>query len=441
LSGADDLWLGCWGLIRVLPGPSPLPDTPFQLPVPKDIAWPSATVLAMPAAERRFRVRAERQPVTYRSDIVDPFGLVYRLTAVKEPGGSWKSAGPAQGNVKEPLVLWCRENETVVVELTNGIVLAPGETLEPEPNAPEVPVELDQADRPVSSQVSMHADLVRYNVRTSDGANVGLNPVQTIPPGVKREYRWDTSRPVGAPEPLGPVLLQDMADFRNHRHHGLIGALVILPEDATPFEVKHGETTARPTAKRAWHGARVTVVGGKGAREEHMVLLMQDGLRLFMKGAGTNFGFPLPDPPDEPAGEGEKEDQGQKGFNYRSEPISPIFDPQGNPYTHLRPDPATPIVHVPEGAEVRLHLVGACDKPRHHSFTVHGVAWEETRFVPPGQSVPWVSSESAVSCGTVRTFAFTAPEYTDSHDRDYAYRSGMLRWDVPQGMWGIMRVE
>ena len=137
-----------------------------------------------------------------------------------------------------------------------------------------------------------------------------------------------------------------------------------------------------------------------------MVLLMQDGLRLFMKGPGTNVGFPLPDPPHEEAGEGEKEDQGQKGFNYHTESLGPVFDPQGNPYTSLKPDPATPVWHVPKGAKVRLHLVGACDKPRHHSFTVHGVAWQEQRFVPPGGHVPWVSSESAISCGTVRTLAW-----------------------------------
>lgn len=443
LSGADDLWLGCWGLVRALPAPDPSPGTPFELPVPEGIPRPSTTVPAMPAAERRFRVRAEQQRLAYRSDIVDPFGLVYRLTEVRPPGGAWKKAGPPEGAVEEPLVLWCREGETVVVELTNGIVLAPGADLEPEPHAPEVPLERpDPPGRPVSSQVSMHADLVRYDVRAADGANAGLNPVQTVPPGATRTYEWDTSRPTGGREPLGPVLLQDMADFRNHRHHGLIGALVVLPADAAPHEVGAGQPTADATAAEVWHGARVTVVGGSGSgtREEHMVLLMQDGLRLFMKGAGANFGIPLPDPPDVQAGEAEKEDQGQKGFNYRTEPIGPDFDPQGNPYTRLRPDPATPIVLVPKGAQVRLHLVGACDKPRHHSFTVHGVAWPEHRFMPPGALVPWVSSESAISCGTVRTFAFEAPAHAGSHARDHAYRSGMLRWDVPQGMWGIMRV-
>jgi hypothetical protein len=400
----------------------------------------------MPTKARRFRVIAERQRLPYRSDIVDPFGLVYRLTAIKEPGGPWRSAGPPKGAVEEPLVLWCREGETVVVELTNGLALLPGETLKPEPHAPEVP--LDKEDRPVSSHVSMHADLVRYEIRKADGTNAGLNPVQTVPPGASRTYMWDTTRPDGAREPLGPVLLQDMADFRNHRHHGLVGALVVLPDGATPLRVQPGQATASPTANPVWYGTRVTVEGGvtapsPDAREEHMVLLMQDGLRLFMAGRGTNVGFPLPDPPEEEPGGGEKEDQGQKGFNYRTEPLGPVFDPQGNPYTRLRHDPATPIVRVPEDAEVRLHLVGACDKPRHHSFTVHGVAWPEDRFQQPAGGngvVVMVSSESAISCGTVRTFAFKAPAHAGNEARDLAYRSGVLKWDVPQGMWGILRV-
>jgi hypothetical protein len=194
----------------------------------------------------------------------------------------------------------------------------------------------------------MHADLLTFDVQASDGANVGLNPVQTIPPGGKRVYTWQTHRPEDCeqgeachpghvPEkglPLGPLLLQDMADFRNHRHHGLVGALVVLPADATPHKVEPKDVTAAGAAE-VWHGARVTVRRTNASlpedekEVEHMVLLMQDGLRLYLNG---NPGFPLPDPPEE-AGEAEKEDQGQKGFNYRSEPIGPDFDPKGSPYT------------------------------------------------------------------------------------------------------------
>jgi hypothetical protein len=458
LSGADDLWLGCWGLIRAVARPVrgetdqeiPPLDIPTLDPEPYDDPPADGSETNPPAPPvRRFRVEARQQVLVYRpNDIQDPFGLVYHLTHVKGPDDEDPESVLAATD--EPLVLWCRDGERVEIELTNMLPVPPP-AMEPEPSAPEVPVE--RPDRPVSSQVSMHADLLTYDVRTSDGANVGLNPVQTIPPGGgKRVYTWQTYRPEDcelgeachpghAPTkglPLGPLLLQDMADFRNHRHHGLIGALVVLPKDATPYEVGPADVTAAGGAE-VWHGARVTVrrtgttLPDDEKQVEHMVLLMQDGLRLYLNG---NPGFPLRDPPEEEAGEAEKEDQGQKGFNYRSEPIGPKFDPKGSPYTLNNPAPATPVWQVPACRKVRMHLVGALDKPRQYSFTIHGVAWPEHRFEQDGATqVVMVSSESAISCGTVRTL-----EFTPEHPGDHAYRSGVLKWAVPQGMWGILRV-
>jgi hypothetical protein len=47
-----------------------------------------------------------------------------------------------------------------------------------------------------------------------------------------------------------------------------------------------------------------------------------------------------------------------------------------------------------------------------------------------------VSAESAITSGSVRTF-----EFTPTTPGDHAYRSGVLKWAVPQGMWGILRVD
>jgi hypothetical protein len=42
----------------------------------------------------------------------------------------------------------------------------------------------------------------------------------------------------------------------------------------------------------------------------------------------------------------------------------------------------------------------------------------------------------------VETFEFAAAELPpDAKQADYAYRSGVLKWDVAQGLWGIMRVH
>ncbi|MEX5303268.1 multicopper oxidase domain-containing protein [Kocuria sabuli] len=440
LSGADDMWLGCWGLIRALDKP------PAELPpdlvtlenthTPRHATEETATsadVTATPGPppkERLFRVRARLANLRYRDDIIDPYALIYELVdTFDEP-----CPDPTTPEDLEPLVLWCQEGDQVVVELQNCLSVAPSAGLRVEPFAPEVPVE--RADRPVSQQVSLHADLVTYDVTQHDGANVGFNPPQTVPPGQTRKYRWDTTRPAGSNEPLGPVLLQDMADVRHHRHHGLVGALVVLPNDATP----HPVATTPDLEVEQWHGPHVTVTR-KGTElpaeeqvTEQIVLLMQDGLRLFLNNNGKP-GFPLPDPPEE-VGEAEKEDQGQKGFNYRAEPIGPIFDPRGSDYS-LHKEPATPVWEVPAGRKVRFHLVGALDKPRAYSFTIHGVTWPEHRFRSDAgaQTASMVSAESAISSGSARTF-----EFTPTHEGDHAYRSGVLKWAVPQGMWGILRV-
>jgi hypothetical protein len=47
-----------------------------------------------------------------------------------------------------------------------------------------------------------------------------------------------------------------------------------------------------------------------------------------------------------------------------------------------------------------------------------------------------VSSESAISSGSVRTF-----EFKPMYEGDHAYRNCVLKWAVPQGMWGILRVQ
>jgi hypothetical protein len=46
-----------------------------------------------------------------------------------------------------------------------------------------------------------------------------------------------------------------------------------------------------------------------------------------------------------------------------------------------------------------------------------------------------VGSATTLSSGSVVTLAFDRPHA----EGDYAFRSGALRWAVPQGLWGIIR--
>jgi FtsP/CotA-like multicopper oxidase with cupredoxin domain len=444
LSSSDDLWLGCWGLVRaygpdedsgrLLPlDPPPVPVGP--LPPACLPEGPEEDPFEPIAGVRKFFVTARARRLVYRQpDLIDPFGLVYILTDIIGPNGRVKVRQSRVLGAEEPLVLRCREGEVVRVYLRSGLP-----ELRPEPFAPQVPVEkrnpfTHRPDRRVSRQVSMHADLLLYDVRSSDGATVGRNPRQTVAPGEDhRVYCWHTHRPSAdsnGGEPLGPLLLQDMADFRNHRHHGLIGMLIVEPRDSRPLYVPPGWSSAFPFGfwREAWDGPRATVLQlgkfGFGRRVEERALLLQDGLRHFLFG---NVHMPISDEPPSPGEDDvDHEDQGQKGFNYRSEPIERRIN---------NPNPATPIFRVRSGSEVRLQLVGATDKPRNQSFTIHGVVWPEWRFLDDGAR-PLVASESAITTGTARTFGFRV-----GARGDYAYRSGVLKWAVPQGLWGILRVR
>ena len=430
-ASAIDLWLGTWGLIRSLdPSQTPAERLP-RLPGPR----PALVGPAPPPLEecRRYKVVARHRTVPYGPALADPFGLVFELHDWAPPGEPWVGGGHdpvhAEGSSRiqaedgnrggfplnlNPLVLRCRQGEWVAVELFNDLPPA----LEVEPFAPEVP--LEDPSRTVSNRVSLHADLLSFDVRSSDGSNVGLNPDTTVP------NRGETDDPIlpsrtylwHADAAVGPVGLMDMADIRNHRHHGLVGALVVLEAQWTPMNEHYAE---------CWVGPRVRLQSAiDGSHEEEMVLLAQDGLRYFLYG---NPKIPIGDPVDGDPGEEEldDEDQGLKGYNYRSDPSSHA---RGYAFT-----PSTPLVRVNPGDRMRLHLLGACDRPRQHSFTLHGHSWKEWPYL--GSLSPWMASTSGITSGTINTFNVLVR----SQVGDYMYRSGVLKWVVEQGMWGLMRVS
>lgn len=126
------------------------------------------------------------------------------------------------------------------------------------------------------------------------------------------------------------------------------------------------------------------------------------------------------------------EDQGHKGFNYRSEPI-------GEPRWLDVDQPATPVFEVPPESKMWFRLVGGADKPRHYSFTIHGQTWLATHISEAGRRV---GSVSGVAAGWAETFGLTTPPLPGNHRQaDYDYRTGVLKWALPQGLWGILRVR
>lgn len=445
-AGIDDTWLGCWGLIRShATEVASLPRLPGSSP-------PTGSEPPADAPVRRFSLVAEPRRLDYGSGRVDRFGLVYRPVSMTAPDGRrTRFPAPAPDSRIEPLVLRCRSGEVVEVELTNHLPSA----MTPEPFEPQVPIE-GEAPRPVSRRVSLHADLVHLDVRSQDGSRVGHNSDSTVAPGATRTYRW------WARDEVGPVPLTDLADVRHHRHHGLVGALVVEPADADPggpagsgrepvwmtwFLRCWQKVVAAPSARAvrrgrgpkltrtpghlrhrrgrsAWTGVCAHVHPGEGDPFEEIVLLMQDGLRLFEADDLTD---PVPDaPPDMGEEHPDPEDQGNKAINYRSCPA------QSPGWLTGWPTEASTWT-VPVGSQVRLHVVGGFDKPRNHCVTVHGHDWPEYPY--RGASSPRIGAEGGLSVGTVRTL------YLAANEGDHAVRSGVLLNAVCEGLWGVLRVE
>jgi manganese oxidase len=524
LAGVDDSWLGCWGLIRAHDPEKHLSAASNGGPIPKrlsrdnwdriqkvrnhknEITRKDAIIadhskIPESAPVRKYHVVARQAEITYRDSshpkgsLTDPFGLYFHAISMTNPDNTVVQFNTPEH--QEPMVLRAIQGEKIEVTLENQL---PDHVLsEPLWAAPGLDFERDEGTvidpkerRKVTNRVSLHADMVFYDVRNSDGVTAGLNGVQHVDPGQHYTYTWyaDKANTTGGskdqPEQIGLSLLQDMADLCNHRHHGLIGALVIEPEGSQPLEVPEGANTAPANAGFAWTGSRATIINGKTRREE-VVLILQDGLRLFRNGEiRADQKIDPEDIPGDPQPDGiiglpDNEDQGQKAFNYRTALLdrAMVDSKAGNDLefegkfqtledrlekkkfskadfdhekkaleadrelwitrrrnTWFQPlEPATPTFVVPAGSDVSFHLVCAADRPRNHSFTIHGHSWRE--YPHRGKDSPVISAEPAISSGWVRTFSFKA----NAEPGDYLYRSGVTKWAIAQGLWGILRVD
>lgn len=284
---------------------------------------------------------------------------------------------------------------------------------------PSVPV---NTDYPPSQRVSINPGLVLYDPLNSGGITVGYNPDQTVGPGESITYRWY------ADKELGTCMLVDMGDIMNHRGHGLWGSLIIEPRGAVYLDAK----TKKPL-KNVHSQSAIIKTEDKTFRE--FVLFMQDGISLYDKEGNL-----IPDAQDDEHGghDVDFEDQGQKGFNYRSERFENRFKKNSNPLyafsSKKHGDPATPVLKAYTGEDITIRLLMPSDKPRNHGFVVHGHTWK-AQPTDPLSSVVW--SQGAISVGSAYNIEFVANRYPG----DYLYRSGSFRWSVEQGMWGILRVQ
>ncbi|MDP2872261.1 MAG: multicopper oxidase domain-containing protein [Bacillota bacterium] len=419
--GIDDLWLGLWGLIRsygsLTDGLLPLTDRPDPpersepLPVmtgspPPAAPPPPASPVGMPM--RHFEVHALRRKILYnRFGDNDPDGLVYVLA--EDLPFALAGANP------KPLVLRANQGDAVLVELHNDL---PDDLREVE--HPGVPV---SAPWPPSARVSLHPQLLDYEMLHSDGATVGFNLDQTVGRGESRTFLWE------ATYRTGPAILWDFADLRNHRLHGLWAGLIVEARGSSYREQNAGTREA------------AVVLNPYLPATREFVLFEHDGTSLF-----DAEGNRIPDVSDAHApGEEEEvdfEDSGHRAVSYRTEFLSHRL--AQNPdialafSSRVHGDPATPLLLAELGEPVTVHMMFPSDKPRNHSLALHGHRWRRDWTSP---DAPRTSIVGAVSVGSASSWMLEGGAGGLARAAaDYMYRSGSIRWDIEYGVWGLMRV-
>lgn len=403
--GIDDAWLGLWGIIRVhrrykkhlkplCRGKGmiqPLPPCPSE----EDVV-------------RRYEVVAVQKKLVYnRYGDHDPDGLLF----VPLEDVDHVLAGKC---MPKPLILRANVGDWIEVTLHNA-----WNAQHPIPYFPYPRVHLDKEYTP-SMRVSLNPQFLQYDPVSDSGINVGYNEMeQTAGVGESKRYLWHADKEYGA------CILQSFGDMRNHRYHGLFGAVIVEPPGAEWYRNFTGKKDSFAEQ------AVITAPGAESFRE--YVLFIQNGIRLLdVKG---NLIQTAAGEGGEPA---DAEDTGEKGYNYRSERFANRLAKDPRTWkvfsSKVHGDPATPIWKAYSGDRVIFRTMMPADKPRNTSIAVHGHLWREQQQNPFSRIIPL---QGGISIGN--KFDIELQDGAGCPG-DYLYRSGSFTWDVESGMWGIFRV-
>lgn len=403
--GIDDAWLGLWGIIRVhgkyRRRLKPLCKGRKQI-------WPLPPCPAKDDVIRHYEVAAVQMDLCYNKyGDHDPDGLVFVPLEDLDMAlaGKW---------TPKPLILRANAGDWLEVTLHNA--------LNPEYPVPyhEYPrVPLDKKHTP-SMRVSLNPQFLQYDPVNDSGINVGYNAKeQTVGIGESKCYRWRADREYGA------CILQSFGDMRNHRYHGLFGAVIVEPPGA--------EWYRNFTWKKDVYAEQAVIIAPGMERFREFVVFIQNGIRLL--DADGNLIQTAAEDDGEPV---DAEDTGEKGYNYRSERFANRLKKDSRIWkvfsSRIHGDPATPIWKAYSGDRVIFRTMMPADKPRNTSIAVHGHLWREQPQDAFSRIIPL---QGGVSIGNKFDMELQGGA---SCPGDYLYRSGSFAWDVESGMWGIFRV-
>lgn len=390
---------------------------------------------ACPTSSRpvSFDITAVWAQEVLRNDGFGTAGVIYnrRNDAVTHPGGG-SSFGPLHmpdgimfvytsdliyppgqrpllnPNVRrEPLILRANSGDCIRLTLHNDINPAYQDLLDGWNSAPMIVEDFNLDQVKTSLEVGLHPQLVMYDVMTSDGANVGLNPIQlgpqTVAPGNAITYYWyagSVAATTGTPFAVefGATGLTS-SDPMKHSNKGAVGAMIIEPAGAGAAvldTVTETDGVARVTR------ASATIPNGTVDFRE-FVFVYQDDVNLRYAdlrdcidcGRGGEAVANLITNAD-------PEDSGQKAINYRTEPIwfrggwapeTPMETTRNFPNFHLimhnnwvGQDPETPIFRANLGNPTRLRVVHPGGHEQPIIFDVHGHIWQEQPYLTGSNS-------------------------------------------------------
>ena len=348
----------------------------------------------------------------------------------------------------EPLVLRANAGDCIKIELSNRLPKtlgdAPGDALMPKIvslNVEQDPKEKERGAKDVqpSSFVTLHPQLVSYNVSNYNGAAVGLNgesPVAAGTRGLPSYWYAGVVRVKGNtlkhdPYEFGAINLTSWGDIINQPSHGLVGTLIIEPNEATYHDPSTGAQVSNGGISAL---IRYPENGTTHSFREHVVMY-RDGLNLhYTESKGSTH--PLPDCRicDD------SYDLGDKAFNYHTAPfqarlgqapdanLNEAFYPTNFFTPQYKPIPTTEYNAIP-GEEVRFRLLQPHGRARQHAFLLYGHDFEDLLPKYGSAHSPLISVGKAM---TVRI--------PKAHEGYWLYRDGPNQmWSG--GLWGSFTVS
>jgi len=376
------------------------------------------------------------------------------------PPGSLVPRPRLKQNVKrEPLILRARAGDCIRVVLHNELPSWYAD-LDGYNAMPMIVERFNANEVDPSFEVGLHPQLVHYDIRRSDGANVGLNQQavakNTVLPGESIVYHWFAGEVKASnnaisfrPIEFGATGLVS-SDPIKHTNKGAVGALIIEPVGATWQEDWETVTDAfgeRLVKTRAT--ATVSLPDGTSFRE--LVAIWQNDVNLRYRDGDPVHSLLVNEDPTE---------SGQKAINYRTEPLwfrtghLPESDPGAFANfdfsdvlsSTVHGDPETPILTAKVGTPVRFRFVHPGGHTQAHVPEIFGHLWQKEPYLA-GSTVIGDNPNSEVEGarhGHGPTNHFDAVLLHGAGGAlqkagDYLYKD-YPPWLLDNGMWGILRV-